>query len=331
MSLVIARRMIILLRARPGFELVACQNLGSRSLDGANAPFTPVQAKNDRSFFLRRDGEGSSEYGRRIFTRVFTHDVERVLGMEVSALSTAPAHLPRLRRQRSSPEAVCSGAIGCRGKQLSIVKWPLSRAQALLNIIALAFLQQQVQKTNTSLSSFFYIDAVASASSAQRSSTCTGHRSRGRLRRVSGADSLCAHFSMLTASWRSLSSTVSTAKLHVCRTSGRSARGRGPWTWKPWCRRAGAAAAAREEAHLRRAPPRGLRSERGGAAGGLCVRGTGIPRPPRQAQPEGAEPGRCRPAPKQASVRETFQWYDHLKTSGALAGVAVTTSRCCKT
>lgn len=36
----------------------------------------------DKSFFLRRESECSSLYARRIFTRVFTHDIERVLRME---------------------------------------------------------------------------------------------------------------------------------------------------------------------------------------------------------------------------------------------------------
>ena len=41
------------------------------------------QAAEDASFFLRRDGEGSGTYARRIFHRVFTADIERVIRMEV--------------------------------------------------------------------------------------------------------------------------------------------------------------------------------------------------------------------------------------------------------
>ncbi len=41
------------------------------------------QAAEDASFFLRRDGEGSDAYARRVFGRVFTSDIERVLRMEV--------------------------------------------------------------------------------------------------------------------------------------------------------------------------------------------------------------------------------------------------------
>ena len=41
------------------------------------------QAAEDASFFLRRDGEGSGTYARRIFQRVFTADIERVIRMEV--------------------------------------------------------------------------------------------------------------------------------------------------------------------------------------------------------------------------------------------------------
>lgn len=44
-----------------------------------------LQAAEDASFFLRRDGEGSDVYSRRIFRRVFTSDIERVLRMEVRA------------------------------------------------------------------------------------------------------------------------------------------------------------------------------------------------------------------------------------------------------
>ncbi len=45
-----------------------------------------LQAAEDASFFLRRDGEGSDVYARRIFRRVFTSDIERVLRMEVRAI-----------------------------------------------------------------------------------------------------------------------------------------------------------------------------------------------------------------------------------------------------
>lgn len=89
----------------------------SQPLDGA--AFTPVQARNDRSFFLRRDGEGSTAYGRRIFSRVFTHDVERVLGMEVSTpLHHSRPAPPRCRGYGGSSSArepcrlVQSGAVG---------------------------------------------------------------------------------------------------------------------------------------------------------------------------------------------------------------------------
>ena len=48
--------------------------------------FLYVQAAEDASFFLRRDGEGSGTYARRIFQRVFTADIERVIRMEVRGL-----------------------------------------------------------------------------------------------------------------------------------------------------------------------------------------------------------------------------------------------------
>lgn len=41
------------------------------------------QAAEDASFFLRKDGEGSGAYARRIFRRVFTSDIDRVLRMKV--------------------------------------------------------------------------------------------------------------------------------------------------------------------------------------------------------------------------------------------------------
>lgn len=43
------------------------------------------------SFFLRREGEGSLEYAKRVFGRVFGSDIERVIGMAVSDGMTAGA------------------------------------------------------------------------------------------------------------------------------------------------------------------------------------------------------------------------------------------------
>ncbi len=78
-------------------------------LDGASrTAFTPVQARNDRSFFLRRDGEGSTAYSRRIFARVFTHDVERVLGMEVST----PFHYSRPAAAATAAAAQLGSRVG---------------------------------------------------------------------------------------------------------------------------------------------------------------------------------------------------------------------------
>lgn len=63
----------------------ACQrglDIAGRPHPGAFAAVTE-QAAEEASFFLRRDGEGSGTYARRIFQRVFTADIERVIRMEV--------------------------------------------------------------------------------------------------------------------------------------------------------------------------------------------------------------------------------------------------------
>ncbi len=39
----------------------------------------------DPSAFLRQDGEAADVYARRIFERVYGHDIERVLRMEVGS------------------------------------------------------------------------------------------------------------------------------------------------------------------------------------------------------------------------------------------------------
>mmetsp|Transcript_10416 Transcript_10416/g.31372 ORF Transcript_10416/g.31372 Transcript_10416/m.31372 type:complete len:722 (+) Transcript_10416:235-2400(+) len=86
-----------------------------------------AQAKKDKSFFLRRDREDSTAYARRIFTRVFTHDIQRVLRMEdlwqmrekpqpldLDALSPAgTANGPEEPSRASvTPEASASVALG---------------------------------------------------------------------------------------------------------------------------------------------------------------------------------------------------------------------------
>ena len=49
------------------------------------------QAAEDHSAFLRQDGESADAYARRIFERVYGHDIERVLRMEVrSAVCKQP-------------------------------------------------------------------------------------------------------------------------------------------------------------------------------------------------------------------------------------------------
>ncbi len=43
------------------------------------------EAAEAASFFVRREGEAAVDYARRVFGRVFTADVERVIGMEVGS------------------------------------------------------------------------------------------------------------------------------------------------------------------------------------------------------------------------------------------------------
>ena len=43
----------------------------------------------DVSSFARKEGEAADAYARRIFERVFGHDIERVLRMDVSSLACA--------------------------------------------------------------------------------------------------------------------------------------------------------------------------------------------------------------------------------------------------
>ena len=52
--------------------------------EGPSAPETAEQKEaEDPSAFLRQEGEAADVYARRIFERVYGHDIERVLRMEV--------------------------------------------------------------------------------------------------------------------------------------------------------------------------------------------------------------------------------------------------------
>lgn len=60
---------------------------GAAPTDPATATHGPDQngaaEAEEASSFAQRDGEAADAYARRIFERVFGHDIERVLSMEV--------------------------------------------------------------------------------------------------------------------------------------------------------------------------------------------------------------------------------------------------------
>lgn len=97
-----------------GHQVVAISTLSCRAdavtdLDEGAAPSDPTQGPaegqaeggpqagqeagaeqreaEDPSAFLRQDGEAADPYARRIFERVYGHDIERVLRMEASLTS----------------------------------------------------------------------------------------------------------------------------------------------------------------------------------------------------------------------------------------------------
>jgi hypothetical protein len=73
----------------PDAAAAAAQAGDGRAPDGQTAEeqaerqaAAAAAAAEEASFFVR-DGEGSGAYARRVFQRVFTSDIERVLRMEV--------------------------------------------------------------------------------------------------------------------------------------------------------------------------------------------------------------------------------------------------------
>lgn len=65
-----------------------------RQSGAALEPAEPKETE-DPSAFLRKEGEAADVYARRIFERVYGHDIERVLQMEVCLALPAVVHLHR--------------------------------------------------------------------------------------------------------------------------------------------------------------------------------------------------------------------------------------------